>query len=193
MLCGCKAEDDAMQRALDVRAALLQAGGCRFTGNVRVSYDESVFDFTMDCTYQTDGASQMEITAPQSLKGIRASLGKDDAQLRFEDTVVSFDGLAEGNFAPMAFPLLLGQCLCEDYISAAGRDNGALRVTYLHDYDEKELRVEVWFAEDALQPQYAEVYHKGKLLLSAQLSDFTKKKEDCNGTAEKNVGGDLAR
>lgn len=161
-----------MQRALDVRAALLQAGGCQFTSDVRVSYDESVFDFTMECAYQTDGASQMTLTAPKSLQGIQASLGKDDAQLRFEDTVVSFDELAKGNFAPMAFALLLGQCLCEDYISAAGRDNGALRVTYLHDYDEKELRVEVWFAEDALQPQYAEVYHKGKLLLSAQLRAF---------------------
>ncbi len=161
-----------MQQALQLRTELLQAGGCRYAADVSVNYDDVRFDFSLDCVCGADGAARMTIRAPQTLAGIAAELSASSARVEFEDTAVAFGLMADGNLAPMQLPQLLVQALCADYIEAAGREGDAVRVTYLHGYDEKELTVDVWLS-GALMPDYAEVSYQGQMLAAMTITDFT--------------------
>lgn len=161
-----------MQQALQLRTELLQAGGCRYAADVSVNYDDVRFDFSLDCVCGADGAARMTIRAPQTLAGIAAELSAGSARVEFEDTAVAFGLMADGNLAPMQLPQLLVQALCADYIEAAGREGDAVRVTYLHGYDEKELTVDVWLS-GALMPDYAEVSYQGQMLAAMTITDFT--------------------
>ena len=161
-----------MQQALQLRTELLQAGGCRYAADVSVNYDDVRFDFSLDCVCGADGAARMTIRAPQTLAGIAAELSAGSARVEFEDTAVAFGLMADGNLAPMQHPQLLVQALCADYIEAAGREGDAVRVTYLHGYDEKELTVDVWLS-GALMPDYAEVSYQGQMLAAMTITDFT--------------------
>lgn len=161
-----------MQQALQLRTELLQAGGCRYAADVSVNYDDVRFDFSLDCVCGADGAARMTIRAPRTLAGIAAELSAGSARVEFEDTAVAFGLMADGNLAPMQLPQLLVQALCADYIEAAGREGDAVRVTYLHGYDEKELTVDVWLS-GALMPDYAEVSYQGQMLAAMTITDFT--------------------
>ena len=172
MLTGCRASGGAMQQALQLRTELLQAGGCRYAADVSVSYDDVRFDFTLDCVCGADGAARMTIRAPQTLAGIAAELEGSSARVKFEDTAVAFGLMADGNLAPMQLPQLFVQALCADYISSAGQEGDAVRVTYLHGYDDDELTVDVWLS-GALMPDYAEVSYQGQMLAAMTITDFT--------------------
>ena len=161
-----------MQQALQLRTELLQAGGCRYAADVSVNYDDVRFDFTLDCVCGADGAARMTIRAPQTLAGIAAELSASSARVEFEDTAVAFGLMADGNLAPMQLPQLLVQALCADYISSAGQEGDAVRVTYLHGYDDDELTVDVWLS-GALLPEYAEVSYQGQMLAAMTITDFT--------------------
>ena len=101
-----------------------------------------------------------------------AELSAGSARVEFENTAVAFGLMADGNLAPMQLPQLLVQALCADYIEAAGREGDAVRVTYLHGYDEKELTVDVWLS-GTLMPDYAEVSYQGQMLAAMTITDFT--------------------
>ena len=80
--------------------------------------------------------------------------------------------MADGNLAPMQLPQLLVQALCADYIEAAGQEGDAVRVTYLHGYDDGELTVDIWLS-GALTPEYAEVSYQGQMFATMTITDFT--------------------
>ena len=168
---GCRAADDSMQQALRMRTALLTAGSCTFQADISASYDDVRYDFSLDCTCDTDGAATMTVTAPQTLAGIAASIQGTQADVTYDDTSIAFGLLAGGHLAPMQLPQLLTQALAGDYIRAAGSDHDTLRVTYLHGYDDEELTVDVWFSAACL-PQYAEVTYDGQTLLTAAITNF---------------------
>ena len=173
LLCGCSAEHSAMQQALDFRSALLAAQSCCFDADVQVHYAEDLFSFGLSCAYHTDSSAEMTVTSPQTISGIHAKIGKGGAQLEYEGTAIALSPLANGNLAPMELPRLLGDCLAGEYISAAGTDGNRFRVTYLHGYDDQELTFDVWFSNDACNPEYCEVSYHGEMLLSAQITDFS--------------------
>lgn len=159
-----------MRRALDFRSQLLQSGKCSFTASTKINYDDELYRFTVKAVCGTDGSCEMTVTEPNSIAGITASIGAEGGSLRFGDTAVGFDALAGGRLSPMQLPQLLCTAAASDYISAVGMDADQLRVTFLHGYDEDELTVDVWFSDD--KPTYTEISFEGRMLLSAEISDF---------------------
>lgn len=173
LLCACTAKNQPMQKALDLRSALLQSGGCTFAAACNVNYGETALSFSMDCTYQTDGKARVTIDSPETLRGICAYTNGDAASLRFEDTVAAIPLLDDGRIAPLTFGYLLGSALSQDYISAVGAADGAAQITFLHGYDEQELTVEVILDADTALPSRAEIYRDGTMLLCTDITDFT--------------------
>lgn len=162
-----------MQQALNFRSALLAARSCSFDADVQVHYGEELFSFGLACAYETDGIAELTVTSPQTIKGIRAKIGKDGASFEFDDMAIALAPLANGNLAPMEFPRLLGTCWAKEYIRAAGTDGERFRVTYLSGYDDQELTVDVWFGLASCEPEYCEVSYNGEMLLSANITDFS--------------------
>lgn len=140
--------------------------------SVRVDYGEEAADFSLACTYDTEGTASMELTAPETLAGIRAVTDREGTYVEFEDVRLALADAADGRLAPMASPRLLGSCWQEAYISATCTEDGNLRVTYLSGYDKDELTVDCWFTPDSV-PVHAEVSYGGLTILQADITAFS--------------------
>ena len=172
MLCGCNAGEKPMQNALNVRAEVLQTGGCSFTMDTTLYYENDIYRFLMAAQCRKDGSCEMQILKPASIAGIKASIDKNGGHLSYGDSVLGFEAFAGGKLAPMQLPQLFCTALCSDYISAANAEGEYLRATYLHGYDEDEITVDVWFSDQTGYPEKIEVSFAGDLLMSAAISDF---------------------
>lgn len=140
--------------------------------SVRVDYGEEAADFSLACTYDTEGTASMELTAPETLAGIRAVTDREGTYVEFEDVRLALADAADGRLAPMSSPRLLGSCWQEAYISATCTEDGNRRVTYLSGYDKDELTVDCWFTPDNV-PVHAEVSYGGLTILQADITAFS--------------------
>ena len=171
-LSGCSAGSPA-QPPLTFRTALLQAGGCSFTAAITADYGETTASFTLACTYSPEDGAALTVEEPESIAGIQAKVRDTAAYVSFGETQLGLGSLADGNLAPLAAPYVLGQCWAGEYIDSTGMEDGLLRTTYRMGYEEQELIVDTWFSEEPTAPVRAEISFAGRMVLRAELSDFS--------------------
>ena len=169
-LTGCTAGEAPMQRALDLRTSLMNAGGCSCTAAIRAEYEDRAYSFTVACTYTDDGAN-ITVLQPREIAGISAAVSADGARVIFEDVELDLGQMAEGNVSAMSAGWLLPHCWESAYIDCAGTDGDLYRITYLEGYNEEELTVDTWL-DETQTPVYAEVSYDGIRCLTIQYSDF---------------------
>lgn len=169
--CAKDGQKDALQPAMDFRAKLLNAGGACFTAEVTADYGEEVYTFTLDCRYLTDGKTEITVTAPDTLSGIRAQIENDTGRLTFFDTELTFGTLADGNITPLSAPAVLGRVWQSAYIAASGKEDQTLRVSYEDGYGEDQLLADTWFSQKGI-PIYSELCYNETCVLKLTISDF---------------------
>ena len=191
-LCACGGKPDAaMQQALALRTALGAAGGCTFTAEVTADYGEKIYAYTMECVCETDAGARFTLRAPQTLAGISAEISADGTHVSYEDTEVGFSALAGGRLAPMQLPWLLADGWYSGRICAAGREDGAVRVSCQLGYGEQTLTLDTWLGEDGF-PQKSAVSFDGQTLLTAEIQNFSLERSNDYEYTQKNVGGDIS-
>lgn len=171
LLTSCGGREEPLQDALTFRSVLLEAGGCQFTAEIVTEVEMRGYAFTLDATYETGGRAELTVTAPDSIRGIRAEMTAADAVLDFENAALDFGKLDDAMTSPLYLPYVLGACWESAYIDCTGRDGDLERVTYRLGYEEAELIAEVWFRDTI--PVRTEIYQNETLLLSAKLENFT--------------------
>ena len=164
--CGGK-EPDAMQAALDFRAALLEKGGCAFTAQITADAQDRVWQYTLRCEASYDGTARLELLAPEAIAGLTAEIDGADGKLRFDGAYVDFGLTADGEPSPVAAPQTVFSCWTEQYIASAG--DGC--VSYERGLGAKKLDVKTWFAEGV--PVKAELSRDGRLLMTLEITDFS--------------------
>ena len=170
LLCGCEKKTDAsMQQALDFRSALMAAGGCTFSADFTADYGDEIVRFSADCACGKDGVT-MTVTAPETLRGICAAVDDADARVIFDETEIALDLMA-GRLAPLSAPYLLYAAWTEDYLQFTGREDGQLRITVLHGYNDEELTVDTWLGAEKI-PLRSEIAADGETLIFAEITAF---------------------
>lgn len=170
--CAKDGQNSELQPAIDFRAKLLNAGGASFTAEVTADYGEEVYTFTLACRYQTDGKTEITVTAPDTLSGIRAQIENDTGRLTFFDTELTFGTLADGNITPLSAPAVLGRVWQSAYIAASGKEDKNLRVSYEDGNDTDQLLADTWFSQKGI-PIYAELCYNEICVLRLNISDFS--------------------
>ena len=171
LLCGCASEESILQPAIEFRAALLQAGGCSFRAAIEADFGDRVEVFTVDCDLDEDGTARLTLIEPESLAGITCSVTDGGGKITYDGMSVDFGLLANGNVIPAAAPALTALCWREEYISAAGTEQDAYRVTYEKDFEEKRLQIDTYFKNDL--PFFAEVCYNNQRILKLEISDYS--------------------
>lgn len=169
-LTGCSRGKDPVQKPLDFRMKLMQAGVCSFTAEITADVGGKIYDFSVAAEH-TPECTVLTVLEPEEIAGISATVSDGSARLEFDGLELELGSLAGGNVTPMAVPWLLAQCWAGEYISASGADGDLERVTYLRGYDDKELTVDTWF-DEALIPVYAEIAYDGLRCVQVQIKDF---------------------
>lgn len=167
---GCEKKNSGLQQALNFRRELLESSACSFTCHIEAEMDDWVYQFSVDCRADDEGIL-FEVTAPEEISGITASLRNGEAQLEFNGLALDFGTAAQGRVSPLTTPSLLCSAWSREYIQCAGADGDACRVTYLCGYDEDEITVDTWFADAS--PSYAEISWDGKRILAVTIADFS--------------------
>lgn len=170
-LLGCRGEENSISKAVDFRASLVQAGGCRFQAEISADFGENVVQFAVDCQADADGRTNLVVIHPETLAGITLTVTENGGKITYDGMAMDFGLLAEGNVIPAAAPAIAATCWLKEYIASAGMEEGLYRVTYEKDFDEKMLKVDTWYENGV--PICAEVCYNNERILKITITNFS--------------------
>lgn len=170
MLCGCSANADSMDRAMNLRGKIQQKE-VTFDTSLTADYGDKVYTFSMTCRGDTQGNLQFTVTEPESIAGITGKVSKGSGKLTFDGQVLAFDILADGLISPVSGPWVMLETLRSGFLTSCSREGELLRVAIDDSYEEKALHLDIWLSEEDL-PQQCEIYWQGRRLLSMDVKNF---------------------
>lgn len=165
-LCGCQQSE--LEQGMELRGKLLQAETCSFDAHVTADYGDRLYQFSMNCKADKEGAVTFTITKPENIAGISGKLDKSGGSITFDDTVLEFGLMAEDRLSPVSAPWLLVKTLRGGYLKSAGREDGVTRLSMDDSYQEDALTVDVWLGEDGL-PVWGEILFDGRRILTLEV------------------------
>ena len=167
---GCSKTPKEMERALTLRTKLLQASSCTFDAEITADYGEILHVFRVNCSVDAQGEVSFRVSAPESIAGITGTLSGKGGALKFDETALYFNLLADGQLSPISAPWVLISALRGGYLTSAGMENGLLRVSVNDSYEEDALNLDVWL-DFSDMPKRADICYAGKRILSLELEN----------------------
>ena len=172
LLTGCKGENQELERMMTFRASLLSGMGCTFQAVITADYQEEIYQFTLDCHCDEQGAVRFTVVEPESISGISGMIASEGGKLTFEDEkALAFDTLADGQVTPVTAPWLLVKTLRGGYVTSCGIEEELMRVSIDDSYHDDALRLDIWFTDDDL-PKHAEILWADRRILSLEVTNF---------------------
>lgn len=171
MLTGCGKNDSELKRATSLREKLLKCTSCSFRAGVNANYGDKTYDFVMDCSADRNGNLTFTVVEPESIAGIQGSFSSEGGRLTFDDQVLAFPKLADGELSPVSAPWLIVKTLLSGYLTSCGTDSNGLRVTIDDSYEEDALQMDIWLNESDF-PFYAEILWQGRRILAVNVENF---------------------
>lgn len=172
LLSGCAKSDGEMDRVITLRDTLLKSSGCTFDSVITADYGDEVYTFSMQCKVDSLGNLSFIVTDPQTIAGITGNISSKGGQLTFDDSVLAFEMLADGQVTPVSAPWLFIQTLRGGYIKTAGPDGEQLRIQIDDSYAEEALHLDIWI-DDRDLPLRAEILWQGRRVVSLDVRNFT--------------------
>ncbi len=154
-----------------LRDQLLSANGCSFCAQITADYGDQIYTFRVKCEFDQLGNMTFTVLAPDSLSGISGKIDENKGALTFEDQVLAFALLADGQVTPVSAPWLVMQSLRSGYIHSSGQDGENLRITIDDSYEADALQVDVWVNADGA-PIAADILWQNRRILALTIDSF---------------------
>lgn len=171
LLTGCTGKNEELDRAMTLRAELL-ANAVSFDAEITADYGDESYTFSMNCIADTKGELTFTVTAPESIAGISGSISSTGGKLTFDNTALAFQLMADDQISPVSAPWVLMKTLRGGYLTSCNLEGEYLRVAIDDSYEEDALHLDIWLDSNNV-PKTAEVYWKGRRLLTVSVSNFT--------------------
>ena len=171
LLCGCAGQDGQMDRVLTLRARLLQSKGCNFDAVITADYGDQIHKFTLSCQADEKGSVSFTVIAPENIAGITGRIDAEGGKLTFDDQLLAFPLLADGQLSPVSSPWVLIKTLRSGYITACGKDGDFLLATIDDSYADDALQLDIWFNGENT-PVRTEILWNGRRFLSMEVKNF---------------------
>lgn len=170
LLCGCKKTNGLLDDAIFLRNKILQSNGCSFKATVTADNNEKLYIFSMDCESDEEGNVTFCVTKPEPIADITGNISTKGGALTFDDKILAFQTLADGEISPVCAPWLLVKTLRGGYIRGCTQNNGGYQIEIDDSYEEDALRLIIFVKNDL--PASAEIFWKGRRTLSITVEDF---------------------
>lgn len=167
---GCKASNDCLDKAVTFRDKLLDSNGCKFQSEVTADYGEKVFKFSMDCTADKNGNVTFEVTEPASISGICGKIDTQGGAITFDDQILAFQSLTDGEITPVNAPWLLIKTLRGGYVRSCTDTDDGFEVSIDDSYEENALHLIISFEHDI--PDECEIFWKSRRILTVEIEEF---------------------
>ena len=170
MLCGCSRSNEQMEEAMNLRDSIINSNGCSFDVTITADYQDMYYTFAMFCKSDAIGNVAFEVTAPDSISGITGIVSAEDGKLTFDDQVLLFSTLAEGQITPVSAPWLFLNSLKSGYIKGCGTDNGTTLLQIDDSYANNSMQQNIHIAEGA--PFFVEIFWSGRRVVTLDVKRF---------------------
>ena len=170
-MCGCNGTYDATAQGDVLRQKLLESKGCSFISIITADFGQLQYSFKLACSVDEKGILNFTVLEPESIADITGHIDDQSGNLSFDDTVLAFPHLAEGEIPPVCAPWLFYKALYGGYIRAGGVEDGACHLTIDDSFHGENLVLELWL-RDELYPMKAEIIWEGRSLLMLEIQQF---------------------
>ncbi len=168
---GCSGTTNEMDRAVSLRSKILAAEGCSFLANITADYVDKVYTFSLDCRMEKDGTVFFEVITPEEIEGIKGSITASGGKLTFDQQVLLFEPLADGELSPVGMPWIFMKTLRGGYIKGCDESDDGLYMQIDDSYAEDALHMEIWTDPQDI-PVSAELIWQGRRVLSMTVEKF---------------------
>ena len=166
-LVGCGSRSEYCDDAMLLRDKLNIASNCKFIATVTLDYGDSLYTFVSRCEADAENNMRVTILEPAAIVGICGEISAESGRLVFDEQILAFEMIADGQITPICTPWLLIQALRSGYISSCGA--GTVHID--DSFKGCEFSIEVYLNEDGI-PNEAEFVWNGKRVVSMTLNDF---------------------
>jgi len=174
LLSGC----GSAQQGASLQKQYAAVTGAELTAEITCHLPDEKRQYQVNCTYDAENGSDVVITEPAELAGIKATVSGDDLTLTYEDLALSA-GTLEAISPVNCLPWLM-HAAADGYVLEEGRETieerDCLRVAFdTSDPRGEKVLCTAWFDRETLHPVYSEFTLDGQLLLSVRVISFTAK------------------
>lgn len=167
---GCSNSGTLPDRALALRSKLIDSDGCSFQCEITADYGEKQYVFSMDCKTDREGNLTFTVTKPATIHGITGKIAATGGAITFDDKVLAFQTMADGQLTPVTAPWLLIKTLRSGYIRGISEDDEGFEIAIDDSYAENTFRLNVE-VEDNL-PESCEIFWEGRRVLTVKVEEF---------------------
>lgn len=170
-LCGCTSGQVALDAGHQLRSNILEAEGCSFSAKITADYGDELYVFDMQCEFDKDGALSFTVLSPESVSGITGKIDAQQGALTFDDHVLAFNMLADGQITPVSAPWVMMKAIRGGYISACSKEKNGFYLQVDDSYAQDPLTVDLWIDQNG-KVSRGEFLWDGYRILSVQVSGF---------------------
>lgn len=171
ILCGCTSGEALQKSAMELRERVLKAESYTFQATITADYGDILYTFQMDCTADSAGNLQFTVTDPETIAGITGTISREKAALTFEDKILAFPMLADGQITPVSAPWIFHNTMRSGYLSGCSQDEDGLCIYIDDSFEEKPLRLEIHTDADGL-PVNAQIIWEDRRVVSMDIRNF---------------------
>ena len=155
---------------MSFREKMLSSNGCSFSTTVTADYGEQIYTFSMDCVCDKEGNLTFSVTKPESIAGITGKVSSEGGSLTFDDKILAFQTIADGQITPVTAPWLFMKTIRSGYLNGCSIQEDGIEITIDDSYREDALRLLVSVKNDV--PSSAEIFWKGRRVMSLIVENF---------------------
>ncbi len=170
-LCGCASGQAALDAGHRLRSNILNANGCSFIASITADYGDEIYEFDLQCDCDKSGALSFIVLKPDSVSGITGCINGQEGALTFDDQVLAFKMLADGQITPVSAPWVMMKAIRGGYIAACTKEKNGYYLQLDDSYEQDPLTVDLWLDENGAITR-GEFLWDGRRILSVQIRDF---------------------
>lgn len=171
ILSGCGNKSDSISEAMELRRRLSKGESTCFEAVVTADYGDRIYTFTVASVAQNTGAVDFTVVSPETIAGITGSVSEGVGKLTFDDTVLLFEPLTQGQLTPAIGPWLMIKAILGGYIRSVSNVNDALKFTIDDSFKSECFQTILTLDRDQM-PSFCEIIWNNRRILSMQISNF---------------------
>ena len=170
LLSGCSNGGSALDRAIALRNKILNGDGCSFQATVTADYGEKIYVFSLNCEADKNGDLSFTVASPATIKGISGKISGTGGSISFDDVVLAFPTIADGQITPVTAPWLFVKTLRGGYLKDCSLNDDGFSIAIDDSYSEEAFQLNINTKGDT--PISAEIFWKGRRILTLSVENF---------------------
>jgi hypothetical protein len=170
-LSGCGNNRSSLEPAMELRQKITKGNGCTFDTEITADYVDKLYTFRMHCESDANGNMTFSVVSPDSIAGIQGSLSSNGGQLKFEDQILAFSMLADGQITPVSAPWIFIQALEGGYIRGCEAGKDSTHIIVDDTYKQSNLQVDIYLSADG-SPVQGDILWGGRRILTVEVENF---------------------